>query len=59
MIDTRPACPVCGAVMADIAVHQRFHDALREICRHVEAPDMTPEAYEQAIREQWERDGRI
>ena len=59
MIDTSPTCPVCGVPMRNTELHQRFHDGLREICRHVEAPDMTPEAYEQAIREQWERDGRI
>lgn len=41
------------------ALHQRFHDGLREIARHVEAPDATPEDYEQAIREQWESEGRI
>ena len=58
MIDIRPSCPVCGAVMADTRLHQRFHDGLREICRAIEAPDSTPEEYEQAIRAHWEREGR-
>lgn len=56
MIDIRPSCPVCGAVMADAGLHQRFHDGLREIARRVEAPQMSPEQYEAAIREQWDRD---
>ena len=56
MIDIRPACPACGTVMADPELHQKFHDGLREICRWIEAPDSTPEEYEQAIREQWQRD---
>jgi hypothetical protein len=34
VIDTHPACPACGAVMADPELHQQFHDGLREICRH-------------------------
>jgi hypothetical protein len=55
VIDIRPSCPVCGTVMADAELHQKFHDGLREIARRVEAPDMTPEEYEQAIREEWER----
>ena len=59
MIDIRPACRACGAVMADTALHQRFHDGLREIARHVEAPDSTPEEYEQAIRAHWESEGRL
>ncbi len=56
MIDTRPSCPVCGTVMADPVLHQRFHDGLREICRRVEAPDMSPEEYDAILREQWDRD---
>ena len=56
MIDIRPSCPVCGAVMADGMLHQRFHDGLREIARLVEAPDTSPEEYEAAIRVQWDRD---
>ena len=59
MTGIRPTCPVCGAVMADTALHQRFHDGLREIARHIEAPDSTPEEYEQAIRAQWESKGRL
>lgn len=58
MIDIRPSCPVCGTVMADPELHQRFHDGLREISRRIEAPDMTPEEYDQAIRAEWEREGR-
>lgn len=58
MIDIRPSCPVCGVVMADPDLHQRFHDGLREIARHVEAPDSTPEEYERAIAEQWAAEGR-
>ena len=58
MIDIRPPCPACGAVMADAQLHQKFHDSLRELCRRAEAPDMTPEEYDQAIREQREREGR-
>ena len=57
MIDIRPNCPACGVVIGDAALHQRFHDALRELCRQVEAPDSTPEEYEQAIREILEREG--
>ena len=56
VIDIRPSCPICGTVMADPALHQRFHDGLREIARRVEAPDMSPEEYEAAIRELWDRD---
>ena len=41
--------------MADAALHQKFHDGLREICRRVEAPDMTPGEYDQALRVEWER----
>jgi hypothetical protein len=52
VIDTRPACPVCGAVIGNPELHQRFHDGLRDIARRIEAPDTTPEEYEQAIREQ-------
>jgi hypothetical protein len=58
VIDGRPNCPVCGAVMGDSALHQRFHDGLRELSRLVEAPDSTPEEYEQAIREHLEREGQ-
>ena len=56
MIDIRPACPACGTVMADPELHQKFHDGLRELARRIEAPDTTPEDYEQAIREHWQRD---
>ena len=59
MTGIRPTCPVCGAVMGNPELHQRFHDGLREIARHVEAPDSTPEEYEQAIREEWESEGRL
>ena len=59
MTDIRPTCRACGAVMGDPELHQRFHDGLREIARHVEAPDSTPEEYEQAIRAQWESEGRL
>ena len=45
--------------MGNPELHQRFHDGLREIARHVEAPDSTPEEYEQAIRAQWESEGRL
>jgi len=45
--------------MADPELHQKFHDGLRELARQVEAPNATPEEYEQAIRAQWEREGRI
>jgi len=58
VIDIRPSCPVCGAVIADPVLHQKFHVGLRDLCRRVYCPDMTPEEYEQAIREQWEREGR-
>jgi ABC-type nitrate/sulfonate/bicarbonate transport system substrate-binding protein len=44
--------------MANPELHQRFHDALREIARRTEAPDTTPEEYEQATPEQREREGR-
>ena len=56
MIDIRPSCPVCGTVMNDAALHQRFHDGLRELARMVYCPDMSPEDYGQLIREQWNRD---
>ena len=56
VIDIRPSCPVCGTVISNPELHQKFHDGLREICRLLYAPDTTPEEYEQAIREQWDRD---
>jgi hypothetical protein len=63
VIDIRPSCPICGAIMANPQLHQQFHDGLhdglREICRRIEAPDTTPEEYEQAIRAEWERQGRL
>ena len=52
-------CPVCGCKVGDAALHQQFHDGLREVARLIEAPGMAPEHYEQAIREQWEREGRL
>lgn len=60
MIDLSPTCPVCGVPVRDGKLHQRFHDGLRELTRQVYAPDMSPEEYEQAIREAGdalERDG--
>jgi hypothetical protein len=51
-----PGCPVCGAAMTDPELHQRFHDGLRETARRVFAPDMSPEEYEAAIREIWDRE---
>jgi hypothetical protein len=41
--------------MADLELHQQFHDGLRELARLVVAPDMTPEEYERVIREEWDR----
>jgi hypothetical protein len=35
--------------MADVDLHQRFHDSLREIARRVIAPDMSPEEWNAAI----------
>ena len=55
MTGIRPTCRACGAVMGDPELHQRFHDGLREIARRIEAPDSTPEEYEQAIRDHQER----
>lgn len=58
MIGIRPDCPVCGVPMSNPERHQQFHDALRELARRIEAPGSTPEEYDQAIREQWGREGR-
>lgn len=44
-----PTCTVCGVPVRDTALHQRFHDGLREVCRKLYAPDMTPEEYAQAV----------
>ena len=59
MIDIRPICRACGAVIGNPELHQRVHDGLREIARRIEAPDSPPEEYEQAIREEWESEGRL
>lgn len=59
MFDPSSTCPVCGVAMRDPELHQRFHDGLREITRLVCCPDVPPEEYDQAIREQWEREGRL
>ena len=56
MIDIRPDCPVCGVPMSNPERHQQFHDTLRELGRRIEAPDSTPEEYEQAIAGQWDRE---
>jgi hypothetical protein len=57
VIDISPTCPACGVPVHDAELHKRFHDGLRELARLAEAPDSTPEEYEQAIREQLARDG--
>ena len=44
-----PTCPACGVPVHDLALHQRFHDGLREVCRKLYAPDSTPEEYAQAV----------
>jgi hypothetical protein len=41
--------------MDDADLHQKFHDGLRELARRVEAADMSPEDYERALREEWDR----
>ena len=51
MIDLSPTCPVCGAAVRDTALHQRFHDALREMARMIYAPDSTPQEWDQAVAE--------
>lgn len=49
LADLLPDCPVCGALIVNVDLHQRFHDSLREISRLVIAPDMSPEEWNAAI----------
>jgi len=49
MLAFSPACQVCGALIGNLALHQRFHDALREAARKLCAPEMSPEEYAQAV----------
>lgn len=46
-----PTCPVCGVPVRDPELHQRFHDALREMARMIYAPDSTPQEWDQAVTE--------
>jgi hypothetical protein len=53
VIDLRPDCPVCGAVIGDAKLHQQFHDSLGEVARLALAPGMSPEEWRAATAEKW------
>ena len=49
MFDLSPTCTVCGTAVRDSALHQRFHDGLKEMARMVYAPESTPEEWERLV----------
>jgi hypothetical protein len=50
-----PTCPVCGTAVRDTTLHQRFHDALREMARMIYSPESTPEEWDRAVAEEGAR----
>jgi len=45
------SCSICGARIGDMALHQRFHDAISAIIRLQMHPDITDEEWLARINE--------